>query len=431
MTHREPPTSIRARSFHRRQHELLTRVPVLGFTGTGGVGAREPASASFELSEAAAVAWQQIGAGAGVARDLVTAGVACLAMARWAEFSPVAVSIGGVGCDGGVVGVAIDVDPQHTVRAHLRSLQRAVDDAIRAGWCATLDAERAIHVGPCTPDTARFVRIEWDDARAPAMCGRVYGGSVLDAAEVAELAARIARMAETLAPLDRPLAAVSMVAPAEQQRLAEAPAQVAGASVDAEFAATAAAHPAHPAVVEGARTTTYAELHAVARRLAAHLHGACSVRTGDRIVLALPRGTEAIIGMLAALELGAAYVPLDLAQPEERLVALARAVDPKVVLVHADRMLAFADVAAPFVMDAQLAALADDAPPPRRTSCSRRGRRAGRRPWRSRTGGSCGWLRGCQTSRSMARGSCTRRRSRSTPPPSRSGARCCAEAPWW
>lgn len=368
MTHREPSTSIRARSFHRRQQELLTRVPVLGFAGAVGVGAREPASASFELSEAAAVAWQQIGAGAGVARDLVTAGVACLAMARWAEFSPVAVSIGGVGSDGGVVGVAIEVDPQHTVRAHLRSLQRAVDDAIRAGWRATLDPARAIHVGPCTPDTARFVRIEWDDAPAPAMCGRVYGGSLLDAAEVAELAARIARMAETLAPLDRPLAAVSMVARAEQERLAEVPAQVAGASVHAEFAATAAAHPAHPAVVEGARTTTYAELLAVARRLAAHLHAACSVRPGDRIALALPRGTDAIIGMIAALELGAVYVPLDLTQPEDRLVALARAVDPKIVLVHADRMLAFADVAAPFVMDAQLAALADGAPPARSAS---------------------------------------------------------------
>ena len=72
------------------------------------------------------------------------------------------------------------------------------------------------------------------------------------------------------------------------------------------------------AVVDSRRTVTYAELDQRANALAAALR-ARGVGPGARVALLAERSLEAVIGIVAVLKAGAAYVPLDPAYPDERL----------------------------------------------------------------------------------------------------------------
>ena len=90
------------------------------------------------------------------------------------------------------------------------------------------------------------------------------------------------------------------------------------ATIDSLFHATVARHPDAPALSSGPTTLTYARLEsavdAMARRLAD-----LGVGRGDRVGIAVPRGVEMVVGVLATLDLGAAYVPLDPTYPADRL----------------------------------------------------------------------------------------------------------------
>src|SRR5439155_18629057 len=76
--------------------------------------------------------------------------------------------------------------------------------------------------------------------------------------------------------------------------------------------------PEATAVVCGAASLTYAELDERAARLAGALVGAGVVR-GDIVGVCLDRSPDAIVALLAAWMAGAAYLPLDLEYPAERL----------------------------------------------------------------------------------------------------------------
>jgi amino acid adenylation domain-containing protein len=80
--------------------------------------------------------------------------------------------------------------------------------------------------------------------------------------------------------------------------------------------------PAAPAVVDGDRTLSYADLEAAANRMAAVLR-ARGVRKGDRVGLYLEKSAEAIVGLYGAMKAGAAYVPLDPNAPPARLALIA------------------------------------------------------------------------------------------------------------
>src|SRR5688572_25112460 len=111
----------------------------------------------------------------------------------------------------------------------------------------------------------------------------------------------------------------------------QAPAAVAprgGAShpIDLGALAFGAGRPGDDALVapdasSGSRTLSYGELacevDALRARLAAH-----GVAEGDVVALAAERNVETIVAILALLALRAAYVPLDLSYPRERIVAM-------------------------------------------------------------------------------------------------------------
>ena len=85
--------------------------------------------------------------------------------------------------------------------------------------------------------------------------------------------------------------------------------------------------PNAPAVVCGEVELTYAELNARANQVAAALR-ARGVGPGAYVPLLMPGGIEVVIGMLAVMKAGAAFVPLDLDWPVERIRSALRELPP-------------------------------------------------------------------------------------------------------
>jgi len=86
----------------------------------------------------------------------------------------------------------------------------------------------------------------------------------------------------------------------------------------------------------GDRTLSYGELNARANQLANHLR-ALGIGVGDFVALRLERDPEMIISLLAILKAGAAYVPLDLAYPRQRVEQMLADCRAKLLLTTPDR----------------------------------------------------------------------------------------------
>lgn len=84
------------------------------------------------------------------------------------------------------------------------------------------------------------------------------------------------------------------------------------------FDATAREHPDATALDDGVEPLTYAELRERVDETARHLWAA-GVRAGDRVGVRIASGTAALyVSILGVLAAGAAYVPVDADDPEER-----------------------------------------------------------------------------------------------------------------
>ncbi|MET8295291.1 Pls/PosA family non-ribosomal peptide synthetase [Streptomyces sp. NPDC005180] len=84
------------------------------------------------------------------------------------------------------------------------------------------------------------------------------------------------------------------------------------------FTATARAHPDEPALDDGTTCLTYRALAAEVERRRRVL-AACGIGLGDRVGVRVPSGTNDLyVCVLAVLAAGAAYVPVDAEDPDER-----------------------------------------------------------------------------------------------------------------
>ncbi|MHC1651984.1 amino acid adenylation domain-containing protein [Stenotrophomonas maltophilia] len=106
--------------------------------------------------------------------------------------------------------------------------------------------------------------------------------------------------------------------------------------------------PQAPALVFGVATLDYATLEARSFALAAQLR-AMGVGPGSVVAVGLPRSLELVIALVAVLRSGAAYLPLDLAHPDERLARILASAQPACVLAaaHVQARLAGVPVLAP------------------------------------------------------------------------------------
>ncbi|MFJ9428734.1 amino acid adenylation domain-containing protein [Streptomyces sp. NPDC101490] len=164
-----------------------------------------------------------------------------------------------------------------------------------------------------TPDGA-------DDSLA---CRLEYATELFDRETAEAVADRLARLLTALVTAPgRPLSE-AVVLTGEEHRLVlhdfnGAPREVEEETLPALFARRVAEHPGAVAVVDRSRAVTYAELDAradvLARLLARH-----GVGTESVVGVAVPRSADMVATVLAALRLGAAFLPLDLAHPGDRL----------------------------------------------------------------------------------------------------------------
>ncbi|WP_172666620.1 non-ribosomal peptide synthetase [Actinoplanes missouriensis] len=97
------------------------------------------------------------------------------------------------------------------------------------------------------------------------------------------------------------------------------------------FERQVATTPGAAALVDGDRTVTYAELDAMAGHVAATLAGH-GITAGDLVAVTVPRSIELVAALLAVWKRGAAYLPLDPAQPRARLSAILTDARPAAIL---------------------------------------------------------------------------------------------------
>ncbi|MFJ7071664.1 amino acid adenylation domain-containing protein [Streptomyces sp. NPDC098781] len=163
-----------------------------------------------------------------------------------------------------------------------------------------------------------------------------YRPDLLEDAYATGLIDRFALMVERL--VADPSAAVGSLAavlPAEAAALARAESAnrqpVPHETVADMLAAQAARTPDATALVFGTRTVTYAELDARCNRMA-RLLLARGAGPEQVVALGLPRSIDTVVALFAVLRTGAAYLPLELDHPAERLSAMLADAGPLLLL---------------------------------------------------------------------------------------------------
>jgi amino acid adenylation domain-containing protein len=106
-------------------------------------------------------------------------------------------------------------------------------------------------------------------------------------------------------------------------------------SIPERFREQVRAHGARTAIRADGASTTYDELHRRAGRLAAAIRERAGSAEGERIALLIDDPALEVVALLAALEAGHAFVPLDPAHPAPRLAATIADADARLIIADA------------------------------------------------------------------------------------------------
>lgn len=110
-----------------------------------------------------------------------------------------------------------------------------------------------------------------------------------------------------------------------------APQSVPYVPVGEQISAAARRSPRRTALIAGERSVGYRELDAMAGRLA-HVLSARGVGTESVVAVALPRGVDMVVALLAGVRLGAVVMPIDPSYPERRTRFMLDDAAPDIVL---------------------------------------------------------------------------------------------------
>jgi amino acid adenylation domain-containing protein len=199
-------------------------------------------------------------------------------------------------------------------------------------------------------ESAAGVRMSW-----------VYNTDLFDAATIVRMAGHYqAVLAALVATPTERVGAVRLVRPGERRQVVEqwnatAVAYPGPATLGALFGAQVARTPEAVALEEGERRVTYAQLDARANRVA-HWLRAAGVESGVPVGVYGERSIEQVVGLLASLKAGGAYLPLDPVYPPARVAFMVRDAGAPVVLTVAEHVVAAA------ALPAEVVALDDPTP---------------------------------------------------------------------
>ncbi|MFC8823795.1 amino acid adenylation domain-containing protein [Streptomyces sp. NPDC057137] len=189
----------------------------------------------------------------------------------------------------------------------------------------------------------------------------IYDGELLREASAEAILRTFTRTLTGL--LTRPDAPVADLAP----EAGRAPARITPTTLGGLFEAAASREPAATAVTRcaldgGTRSLSYGELSAAKDELAATLRAA-GVRPGKRVAVAVPRSVEQVVALVAVVTAGGAYVPIDMAYPDERLEYILADAAPQVVLVGREQRDRFTGLLARAGVSARVLVQGDEPPP--------------------------------------------------------------------
>ncbi|MGC4904013.1 amino acid adenylation domain-containing protein, partial [Micromonospora echinospora] len=153
--------------------------------------------------------------------------------------------------------------------------------------------------------------------------GLEYSTDLFDRETAEKIVARLARVLEAVADEpDLSIRDIELLDDAERADLLEARntthVPVPATTLTGRIAEQARRRPEHVALRSGPAALSYRELDEAANRLARHL-AAQGAGPEQLVALAVPRGVALVVAMLAVLRTGAAYLPIDLDYPAERV----------------------------------------------------------------------------------------------------------------
>lgn len=193
-----------------------------------------------------------------------------------------------------------------------------------------------------------------DGSSEPVSLHCEYDAQLYSASAAARLCHRVLTVLQALlASPNSALARLPLMGPAERA-LCEAASRgpdrtwAAPVRIEALFDQRVAQSPAAVAVSDERTTLTYEELRSRSVLLAARLRAQGASR-GHVVAIALERSTDMLVAVLAVLRTGAAYLPVDLSHPRERVQFVLRDADVRCVVVDGGLPAALAGCGVPLI----------------------------------------------------------------------------------
>ncbi|MFI8896331.1 amino acid adenylation domain-containing protein [Streptomyces paradoxus] len=203
---------------------------------------------------------------------------------------------------------------------------------------ATLDLDGlSIAPEPLAYDAAKFdLSFQLAESEAGLDGSVEFAVDLFDRVSVVGLAARLVAVLEAVgADPGLRVGAVEVLSESERSRVvgewSGSVVELAPVTFAGLFEAAVDRRPDGAAVVSGGLVLSYGEVEARANRLANWLVGQ-GVGAEDVVALVLPRSVDIVIGQLAVLKAGAAYLPVDPAYPRDRIDYMLQDAQPVLVL---------------------------------------------------------------------------------------------------